>query len=41
MFCGFVAEILERLEKIKAVEYTDSGWILTTLGKQVLGKYFK
>jgi len=36
-----VAEMLEYLEGVNAVEHTSSGWILTTLAKQVLAKYFQ
>lgn len=35
-----VGEMLGSLEKSGAIEYTGTGWKLTTLGQQVLRKYF-
>lgn len=34
-------EMLGYLERSGAIEYTGTGWKLTTLGQQVLKKYFE
>jgi len=36
-----VAEILQHLETSQAAQYTETGWVLSELGKKVLAKYFK
>ena len=35
-----IADMLEKLEKQRAVEYVDAKWKLTEIGKAVLIKFF-